>query len=973
MHGLRRDVLGAEVGVAAVGVRHARRWRRWRRSPTSRPSPWRLAFLEQQAGVTRQQVDGVRRRVPTGVRGGDVRAPHQPGRRPAAPHPLPDPQRGPPRRRDLSWRSTPARCTSGRKAAGTVFQNELRRLLTERLGVEWGPDRNGSREMVGFTPDQLRAFSKRTVRSRTHLEAPARSIRPGGSGCGPTTAASLATRPRKDRTLTPELLRERWPTEADAVGLRPATPSKPLVCGRVVAELQPAAGPGRGVRRAWSTRATGCAPTGPGSARPTSSSGIAALGAGRLDVDDIEELAGGSSPPSRRAPRLDRTGRALRRVVHGRAPRSRGPPPRPPRPARRTDADRRRRPSAGRARPSPPKRPLGADQAEAVRVLCGPGPAVAAVVAPAGYGKTTTVHAAAVGRRSRRATGGRLAATNKAVAELRAAGLEAMTIARFALDGAAPRRRGGRGRRRGVPGLHPRRRDRPRRRGRHPRRPAVVPGRRPPGPVGAAGGLAAELDRLAADGRDPRRRADREPPPARPRRTTRPSPAPGRRRRREPGHPRRARLGTRTRHPTPPAKPWPTPRSPTSPRHGPDDVVVLAVSHADCEDLADRIRGRLQRRRRAPRPRARRARLGHGRAQLRRRRPGPAPRHPPHRRATAPQRHRRHRHRRGRRRAASAGRRRRDRRRCPPPSSPGHRARRDPELSHAWARTVDGAQGGTWGQVHLLGTPALDRFTGYVGQSRGRHPTHTWNVTRLPELDHGGVLADQRTPEREVLDALRRQPDTLRRPRRPRPTSTASSPNRPNCAYTLAPATRPATRPPASRTRPRLSAQGPLLGQPPPRSRRETPRNSAPSPQLRRHGRNENQTSALSTTSSASPTTYLNEPKRKLPDVNETVDQLLPEGQPAPQNGTLSTTGPTPGSAPSTPSWPNSATAAYTPERRPETGATRETASDASRNGWIDWPKSPAFPYQAQITESISGSDPLVPTAPRLPPPCEHP
>ena len=90
----------------------------------------------------------------------------------------------------------------------------------------------------------------------------------------------------------------------------------------------------------------------------------------------------------------------------------------------------------------------------------------------------------------------------------------------------------------------------------------------------------------------------------------------------------------------------------------------------------------------------------------------------------------------------------------------GHRSDGSPNCSHAWARTVDGIQGGTWPQIHLLGTAALQRFTGYTAQSRGRHATHTWNVTRLPELDHGGVLADQRTPEREVLDALRRQPDS---------------------------------------------------------------------------------------------------------------------------------------------------------------------------------------------------------------------
>jgi hypothetical protein len=61
--------------------------------------------------------------------------------------------------------------------------------------------------------------------------------------------------------------------------------------------------------------------------------------------------------------------------------------------------------------------------------------------------------------------------------------------------------------------------------------------------------------------------------------------------------------------------------------------------------------------------------------------------------------------------------------------------------------------------VHLLGTHALERFTGYVGQSRSRLATHTWNVNRLPEVDFGGVLADQRSPDREVLDALLRVPD----------------------------------------------------------------------------------------------------------------------------------------------------------------------------------------------------------------------
>ncbi|MFP5373205.1 MAG: AAA family ATPase, partial [Actinomycetes bacterium] len=90
----------------------------------------------------------------------------------------------------------------------------------------------------------------------------------------------------------------------------------------------------------------------------------------------------------------------------------------------------------------------------------------------------------------------------------------------------------------------------------------------------------------------------------------------------------------------------------------------------------------------------------------------------------------------------------------------GTRADGSPNLSHAWARTIDGAQGGTWRVAHLLGTPALDQYRGYVGQSRSQHPTHTWNTTPAPVVDHGGVPADQRDPAEHVVAALTRTPDT---------------------------------------------------------------------------------------------------------------------------------------------------------------------------------------------------------------------
>ncbi len=87
-------------------------------------------------------------------------------------------------------------------------------------------------------------------------------------------------------------------------------------------------------------------------------------------------------------------------------------------------------------------------------------------------------------------------------------------------------------------------------------------------------------------------------------------------------------------------------------------------------------------------------------------------------------------------------------------------------MSHGWARTIDGVQGGTWDQVHLLATPALDRYRGYVGQSRSIAPTLTWNTTRqsLDDGDHGGRLVNepQGNPAEQIAAALARaQPKTF--------------------------------------------------------------------------------------------------------------------------------------------------------------------------------------------------------------------
>jgi conjugative relaxase-like TrwC/TraI family protein len=247
-----------------------------------------LEFLERRAGATRQQIDGEREQIPTGVvaatfvhrtsREGDPQL-HSHcvvanlGRRP-----------------DGSFAALDATpLYEWGKAAGSIYQEELRRRLTERLGVEWGPNRNGCREMAGFEPGWLRTFSKRTQAIDEHL-----------AGAGPENpdpkermradeAASLATRPRKDGSLTPEVLRERWQAEADGIGLPTGHALEAHVCDRVIPGLRP--------RLEWDDVADALIDPEDGlcahQARFNKANvveQIAALGAGRLHVETIEDL-----------------------------------------------------------------------------------------------------------------------------------------------------------------------------------------------------------------------------------------------------------------------------------------------------------------------------------------------------------------------------------------------------------------------------------------------------------------------------------------------------------------------------------------------------------------------------------------------------------------------------------------------------------------------------------------------------------
>ena len=139
-----------------------------------------LGFLEERAALARIQVDGVRRHVPTDgwAVAGFVHRTSRAG----------DPQLHTHCLVPNVVRREDGRCVAiaarpmfvWARAAGSMYQAELQRLLSLRLGVEWQPDRHNTREIAGFTADVLRTFSKRTVEIEAELEADRRPLRGAG-------------------------------------------------------------------------------------------------------------------------------------------------------------------------------------------------------------------------------------------------------------------------------------------------------------------------------------------------------------------------------------------------------------------------------------------------------------------------------------------------------------------------------------------------------------------------------------------------------------------------------------------------------------------------------------------------------------------------------------------------------------------------------------------------------------------------
>ena len=104
---------------------------------------------------------------------------------------------------------------AAKRTVGVMFQASMRRELTERLGVSWGPMRKDSAEVAGVSARVLREFSQRSAQIAEWLHAA------GRSGPVATDEAILATRASKQTPADWAVVEADWRARADAVGWGP--------------------------------------------------------------------------------------------------------------------------------------------------------------------------------------------------------------------------------------------------------------------------------------------------------------------------------------------------------------------------------------------------------------------------------------------------------------------------------------------------------------------------------------------------------------------------------------------------------------------------------------------------------------------------------------------------------------------------------------------------------------------------------
>ncbi len=96
---------------------------------------------------------------------------------------------------------------------GYLYEAHLRWELSRRLGVEWGPVKNGIADVAGITQPVLREFSTRRREIEAHL------AEHGQASAKAAQVATYATRRPKDRSADPAGMLPAWRARAEALGL----------------------------------------------------------------------------------------------------------------------------------------------------------------------------------------------------------------------------------------------------------------------------------------------------------------------------------------------------------------------------------------------------------------------------------------------------------------------------------------------------------------------------------------------------------------------------------------------------------------------------------------------------------------------------------------------------------------------------------------------------------------------------------
>ncbi len=99
------------------------------------------------------------------------------------------------------------------KTAGFLYQAQLRKELTRRLGVEWMPVRKGAAGIEGIERSVIRAFSRR--RAEVEAVLGERSEATGRE----REVAAFTTRQAKDYKVSPQRLLPQWREKAEQLGL----------------------------------------------------------------------------------------------------------------------------------------------------------------------------------------------------------------------------------------------------------------------------------------------------------------------------------------------------------------------------------------------------------------------------------------------------------------------------------------------------------------------------------------------------------------------------------------------------------------------------------------------------------------------------------------------------------------------------------------------------------------------------------